>query len=106
MSLPPTFHRAWLRQRVNALPHRAADRTPQQDAMGTVRPACALGSSWTRFAFSVNDNGKLIEVRGRQLFVDNVLRTELSGPFPVPASKQPLYRREEHPNPGPLLPHL
>ena len=78
MSLPPSLHRAYYRERANA---RQSTVMPT----GGVRSPCAAGARWHRFAFTKHDEGRNVSVAstvgiygGFALRVDGLLRTEVS----------------------------
>ena len=57
MALPPTLHREHYRQRVN--PREPGHFLTPAAGM---RPVCAAGSRWSRFAFNKADHGSEVEV--------------------------------------------
>jgi len=77
MSLPPTSHRAYYRERSNP---EAPDSTTS--APGGARLPCDVGSVWSESAFAVKDRGKGVAVTqaGSRygLWIDGALRTEMA----------------------------
>jgi cullin-associated NEDD8-dissociated protein 1 len=71
MNKPATLLRAYYRQKVNALIE--ADSHP-----GRIRGPCEVGSRWFSLAFTRLDSKQEFRLDGNKLFVNGLLRTELS----------------------------
>mmetsp|Transcript_102655 Transcript_102655/g.294143 ORF Transcript_102655/g.294143 Transcript_102655/m.294143 type:complete len:2583 (-) Transcript_102655:1307-9055(-) len=81
MAVPPTSHRAYLRQRMNQRVSFGA-----KYITGQARTACDYGSRWHRFAFTSQDLYREISVEALSdakfgLVVDGVTRTEVNQTF-------------------------
>jgi hypothetical protein len=78
LEMPATLHRAYWRQNTNA------PRNVQTRLGGPSHP-CGSNTVWHRFAFSLSDGGKTLDVEplaggGYSLSIDGVVRTEIAAP--------------------------